>query len=192
MNKIKIFEILTIISAVGMIAWNVTDYFGGMIIHLLQYWYLIIPVLVLYVGTLVGTFIKVALTGFKANKFAVFVHLSFFVIVLCMNLVNFEIFKSKKVLRGTLKDDLFHCTLTFREDGTCENQVSGFMGFEKKYKGNYIMKGDTIIFSVVPYNNDFLPDTLLIDRIQNVIFLNKNKNGKFSTEKEWLNHFQLE
>ena len=175
-----------------MIAWNVTDYFGGMIIHLFDYWYLIIPALILYVVTLIGTFVKVALKGFKANKFIVTVHLSFFVIVFCMNLVDFEIFKSKKILKGTLKDDLFHYTLTLREDGTCENQVSGFMGFHQKFKGKYIMKGDTIIFSVVPYNNNFIPDTILFDRKQNAIFLTKDKNGNFSTEKEWLNHFELE
>ena len=66
------------------------------------------------------------------------------------------------------------------------------MGFEQKFKGEYRMKGDTIIFSVVPYDNNFIPDTILFDKKQNVIFLTKDKSGNFSTEKEWLNHFELE
>lgn len=192
MKRTKIFKILTIVAVIGMLSWNVTDYFGGMIIHLLEYWFIIIPVLILYLITLIGTIIKLTLTGYKTNKFVALVHLSFFLIVISMNLVDFELFKSKKVLSGTLKDDLFHYTLTLRENGTCENQVNGFMGFQEKFNGTYKMKGDTIIFTVVPYDNDFIPDTILLDRKQKALFLTKDKNGKFSTKKEWLNHFELE
>ena len=73
-------------------------------------------------------------------------HLIFIFFVLTTTLIESEIFKSKTVLSGTLKDDLFHYTLVFREDGTCENMVHGFLGFEDKYDGKYKMVGDTIIF----------------------------------------------
>jgi hypothetical protein len=174
-----------------MICWNITDYFGGMFIHLLQYWIIIIPIVILYIITLIGTIIKISKSGIKANKFIFGAHVIFIIFVLTTNLIESEIFKSKILLSGTLKDDLFYYTLIFREDGTCENNINGFMGFEDKYLGKYKMAGDTIIFIVKPYDNDFIPDTLLLDKKQNAIFLNKNKNGKFSTDKEWLNHFNV-
>ncbi|WP_318640233.1 hypothetical protein [Flavobacterium ardleyense] len=126
-----------------------------------------------------------------SNKIIFGTHVFFIIFVLTTNLIESEIFKSRIVLSGILRDDLFHYTLIFRENGTCENNVNGFLGFEKKYKGKYKMAGDTIIFTVKPYDNNFIPDTLLLNRKLNAIFLNKNKNGEFSTEKIWLNHFEV-
>lgn len=174
-----------------MICWNITDYFGGMIIYLLQYWIIIIPIVILYLITLIGTITKLSKSGIKLNKLIFGAHLVFIIFVLTSTLIESEIFKSKTVLSGTLKDDLFYYTLVFREDGTCENKINGFLGFEDKYDGKYKMAGDTIIFIVKPYENNFIPDTLLLDMKQNAIFLNKNKDGKFNTEKGWLNHFEL-
>ncbi|RYE50771.1 MAG: ATP-binding protein, partial [Sphingobacteriales bacterium] len=90
-----------------------------------------------------------------------------------------EFLKSKQVLSATLKDDLFHYTLIFREDGSCENQTQGFLGFEETFHGDYTLNGDTIIFKKKPYDNNFIPDTLLIDEKENAIFKEKNENGNF-------------
>jgi hypothetical protein len=170
-----------------MICWNITDYFGGMFIYLLQYWIIIIPIVILYLITLIGTIIKLSKNGIKANKLIFGTHLIFIIFVFTTKLIESEIFKSKIVLSGTLKDDLYHYTLILRDDGTCENNVNGFLGFEEKYNGKYKMDGDTIIFSKKPYDNDFLPDTLYLNKKEKAIFLNKN-----SDEKQWLNHFELE
>ncbi len=186
MTKNKTFKILVTLSVVGMICWNLTDYFGGMIIYLLQYWIVIIPIVILYFITLIGTITKLLKTGINKNKFIFTTHLIFIFFLLTTALTESEIFKSKIVLNGTLKDDLFYYTLIFREDGTCENKVNGFLGFEDKYNGKYKMIEDTIIFIIKPYDNDFLPDTLYLNKKENAIFLNKN-----SKEKEWLNHFEL-
>lgn len=174
-----------------MLCWYLTDYFGGMIIYLLQYWIIIIPIVMLYFITLIGTIISLLRSGIKANKLILGTHLIFIVFVCSEKLIESEVFKSKIVFSGTLKDDLFYYTLLFREDGTCENKVNGFLGFEEKYNGAYTMSGDTIVFSVKPYDTNFIPDTLLLDKKQNAIFFNRNKNGEFNTEKEWLNHFEL-
>ncbi len=147
--------------------------------------------MILYLITFIGTIIKLSKSGIKANKLIFGIHLIFIIFVFTTKLIESELFKSKIVLSGTLKDDLFYYTLIFRKDGTCENNVNGFLGFEDKYDGKYKMAGDTIIFTVKPYENDFIPDTLLLDKKQNAIFLNKNKDGEFSTEKKWLNHFEL-
>ncbi|WP_222597367.1 hypothetical protein [Hyunsoonleella aquatilis] len=94
-------------------------------------------------------------------------------------------------MTAILKDDLFHYTLILREDGTCENNVNGFLGFKEQFSGTYKIDGDTIIFTQKPYDNNFIPDTLLLDKKQNAIFINRDKEGKFNTEKEWLNHFKI-
>jgi hypothetical protein len=192
LSKKQTFQILTIVSVIGIICWNITDYFGGMIIYLLQYWIIIIPIVILYLITLIGTIIKLSKSGIKENKLIFGAHIIFIIFLLITNLIESEIFKSKIVLSGTLKDDLFHYTLIFREDGTCENNVNGFLGFEETYNGKYKMVGDTIIFNIKPYDNDFIPDTLLLDKKENAIFISKDKEGKFSTKKEWLNHFVVE
>jgi hypothetical protein len=192
LTKITTFQILTIIAVIGMILWNITDYFGGMIIHLFQYWYLILPTFILYLATLVGTIIRVSKDGFKSNKLILSLHVFFIVFVFASSLIESDAFKSKRVLTGTLKDDLFHYTLILRKDGTCENNVSGFLGFEKQYNGRYKMKGDTIVFTKKPYDNNFLPDTIYFNKSQKAIFIGKNKNGEFSTKKQWLNHFLVE
>jgi hypothetical protein len=183
---------LTVLSVIGMICWNITDYFGGMFIHLLQYWFLIIPMVIVYLISFIVTIIKLLKRGIKSNKLVFGAHLFLIVFLVTTSLIEADFFKSKIVLKGTLKDDLFYYTLLFREDGTCENNVNGFMGFKESFKGNYKMAGDTIIFIVKPYDNDFIPDTLLYNKKQNAIFLHKNKKGEFSTEKEWLNHFEVE
>tara|TARA_R110000868_G_scaffold409158_2_gene694217 strand:+ start:80 stop:646 length:567 start_codon:yes stop_codon:yes gene_type:complete len=175
----------------GMIIWNITDYYGGMIIHLLQYWYIIIPILILYLWSLIKTIVHISKNGIKKNGIVVGIHLMFLVFFFSVKLIDSDIFKSNRVLTGTMKDDLAHYTLILRENGTCENNVSGLFGFEKKYNGKYIMSGDTIIFTKKPYDNNFIPDTVLLDRQQNAIFIYRNKEGVFSTEKQWLNHFEL-
>lgn len=192
LSKIKPLQILTIVSIIGMICWNITDYFGGMIIRLLQYWYLIIPIIILYIITFIKTLIEVEKSGFKNNKLTVVANLLFIVFILTTSLIESDVFKSKRVLSGTLKDDLFHYTIIFREDGTCENNINGFLGYKKQYKGTYIMINDTIIFTKKPYENNFIPDTLLYDKNQNAIFINKNKQGQFNIKKEWLNHFKVQ
>ncbi len=187
MSKKQIFQILVIVSVIGMICWNITDYLGGMIIYLLQYWFIIIPIVILYFITLIGTIAILLQNGIKKNKLIFGVHLIFILFILITSLSELDIFKSRVVLRGTLKDDLFHYTLTFRENGTCENNVNGFLGFKKEYNGRYQMEGSTIIFSKKPSDNDFLPDTLYLNKKKNAIFLKKN-----TKEKKWLNHFELE
>ena len=112
--------------------------------------------------------------------------------IVLTNILQLDLFKSEKILTATLKDDQFYYTLVFRENGRCENQVSGIFGFQKVFQGKYKFQGDTIIFSKKPYDNDFIQDTLLIDRKEKAIYINKDKEGKFITKKEWLNYLEIQ
>lgn len=191
MPKLSAFQILTLFSILGMIGWNITDNYGGMIIHLFQYWYIIIPILIFYIISIFITLNKIASKGIKSNKIIFGAHVFFVLFIFSNYLLESDLLKSKRIFTGTMKDDLAHYTLIFREDGTCENHLIGFLGFEQKFNGKYSLKGDTIIFLKKPYDNDFLPDTLLLDLKQKAIFTHKNKLGNFNTKKEWLNHFEL-
>jgi hypothetical protein len=192
MNRQKTYDIFAVISTIGIFAWIVTDYFGGMFISLLSFGPLIIPIIILYIVSFGDTIISITKKGFKQNKIKVIFHgLVIFTIILT-NFLQSDHLKSKRILTAILKGDKFYYTLKFRENGSCENQVSGIFGFQEVYHGKYRLQGDTIIFSKKPYNNDFIPDTLLINRKEKAIFINKDKQGNYSTKKEWLNHFEIQ
>lgn len=192
MNRQKTYNIIAIISTLGILAWMVTDYFGGMFIYLLSYGLIIIPIIILYIVSFGDTVISLIKRGFKQNKIKMIFHGLVLLTILLTNILQSDLLKSERILTATLKDDQFQYTLVFRENGSCENQVFGIFGFQEVFHGKYRFQGDTIIFSKKPYDNNFIPDTLLIDRKERAIFINKDKQGNFNTTKEWLNHFEIQ
>jgi hypothetical protein len=189
--KIRTFEIIVIISTLGIIAWIISDYYGGMIIYLLMYGYIIFPIMIAYFFTSIMTVSKCVKNGIGENKISVFFHsLAFFAIVANM-IINSDLVKGKTILSATLRDDTFHYNLNLREDNECELVAMGLFGYKETYQGKYQIKKDTIIFSKKPYENDFIPNRLLIDKEQEAIFINSDENGNFETEKIWLNHFEI-
>ena len=191
MAKKEIFNTIAIISTLGILCWMITDFYGGMIIYLFSYGLIIIPVVILYIISFFDTIISTIKRGIKNNKVKVIFHGLLLLAIFLFNIFQSDLFKSNRILTATLKDDQFHYTLIFRENGNCENEVSGIFGFQEVFQGKYKFYGDTIVFEKKPYDNEFIPDTLLIDRNENAIFINKDKTGKFSAKKEWLNHFEI-
>jgi len=169
----------------------VTDFYGGMFIYFLSYPYLVFPIILLYIFSFFETFVSLIRNGFKKNIIKVVFHSFLITIIIIFNLMNSEVFKSKKILSATLKDDQFYYNLVFRENGKVENNINGMFGYSEQITGTYLIKGDTIIFTKVPYDNDFIPDTLFIDKEQNALFMHKDKNGKFIREKQFLNHLEI-
>jgi hypothetical protein len=191
-RKIKGFDILAIISTLGIIGWITTDYFGGMIIFLLSYSLIIIPIVIAFLVSFIETIVSLIRKGINQNKIKLLSHSTLIGFVILISVVNSDLFKSKRIVTATLKDNLYHYTLILRENGKCENNAFGMFGYTEKFKGEYYLKNDTIIFTIIPYDNDFLPDTVLLDTNQGAIFINKDKNGSFVTKKSWLNHFEIE
>ena len=169
-----------------------TDFFGGIMIYLISYWFLIIPTIGLYIASLLQTLITIIKSGFIPNKIKTAAHLTVLIAILFFNVYHSDLFKSKRILTATLKDDLFHYQLVLRENGTCENYVSGMLGFTETFYGTYLIKNDTILFTKVPYDNDFIPDTLLIDEQSDAIYTEKDINGNFIRKKSYLNHFMID
>ena len=185
-NRIRVFDIFAIISLFGMIFFLLTDFLD-------TYPFVALLIIILFVISFFETVISLIKRGVRSNRIKIIAHSIIILTMVILKLYNSnsELFKSNRMLEATLKDDLFYYTLIFRENGTVENQIDGFLGYSKTYKGTYVIKGDTVIFSKKPYDNNFIPDTLLIDRNQGVIFMKRDKNGQFSTKTEWLNHFTI-
>ena len=191
-NKISGYDIIAIVSGAGVIGWILSDFFGGMIVFLFTYGLLIIPTLLLYVFSFFETLISLTRNTQKTNKTRLVAHGIVFLAIITFNVYHSDLLRSKKVMAAILKDDLYHYRLVFRKNGIVENQVSGMLGFSQTYHGEYKIEDNLIIFSQKPYDNDFLPDTLLLHKEQGAIFIKKNESGAFSTEKEWLNHLEIE
>ena len=184
-------NLIAIISTIGIIIWMITEFYGGMFIYLLSYPFLIIPTILLYVFSFFETLVSLMKSGIKKNFIKIFFHSTLILIIIVFNLINSEVFKSKKILSATLKDYQYYYNLVFRENGEVENNINGMFGYSEQITGKYKIKGDTIIFTKVPYDNNFIPDTLLIDKVQNALFMYKDKNGEFIREKQFLNHLEI-
>lgn len=183
---------MAVLSCAGMVGWLLTQFFGGMVIWFFSYPLIIFPVLILYIVSIFNTLIAIGRKGFKSNRIKIASHGVVVVGIVASAIFASDLFKSNRIMTATLYDDLFSYTLVLRENGVCENEVNGFMGFSEVFNGQYAMKGDTIIFSKVPYDKkDFIPDTIVIDRKERAIFIERDTTGKFIREKGFLNHFKI-
>lgn len=147
--------------------------------------------ILVYIISFCETLIAVTTSGIRENRIKIYAHVSAITVVSVLVLLSSDVFKSKRILTATLKDDLFHFTLVFRENGSCEMNIIGMFGYQEDIKGSYYIKEDTIIFTKKPYTNNFITNTILIDKEQQALFLYKDSIGNFETETEWLNHFKI-
>jgi hypothetical protein len=191
MGKLKLTDILAIVAAVGILIWMITNFYGGMMIWLISYPLIVFPLIVLYIVSIINMLIAFGKNGIKHNKVKSISHGTVILAIIVMCIYNSELFKSKRIITATLYDDLFQYTLILRANGKCENEVYG-LGFSEKFSGSYRLKGDTIIFSRVPYDNKgFIPDTILIDKKEGAIFTERDTIGNFRRVKEFMNHFKI-
>ncbi len=190
--NVSITNIIAVASSIGMICWFVTDFLGGMVLWAISYISIIISILFLYVFSFIETLISLIKKRKKTSNIKLIAYGIVLLSMVTLNLYKSEIFKSEIVMKAILKDDFYHYILVFRKDNSVENQINGFMGYSKTIHGKYKIEDNLIIFQPKPYTNNFIPDTILIDRKQNALFIEKDKNGNFRTQKEWLNHFKIE
>ncbi len=186
--KLTVYDIIAIISGIGLISWIISDFFGGMILFMIAYSVIVIPILLLYIFSIFDTILSLIRKGKMISRVKLIVHMIIFLVIAMLNIYHSEIFKSEKIMSAVLNDDLYSYRLIFRKNGVVENQVNGMLGYSKTYFGEYKIEEKLIIFIKKPYENNFIPDTLLINKEENAIFLSKKTDNK----KEWLNHFKIE
>lgn len=184
----KILSVLmAIVGSAAAIYLIIADYYGGVFIHLLSYGVILLPLLGIYFVSLMSTLISVIKAGLKENKLHILILTLPIILFLASCIYDAEFHKSSKILTAVLIDDLFYYTLIFRENGDCEHEIAGFLGYEKVIKGKYYLKGDTIIFTKKPYDNNFLPDTILIDKGESKLLLRRDSLGNFNRKYDYYN-----
>lgn len=191
-NKISRYDIIAILSGVVIVVWIVSDFFGGMILHLINSWFIILPAILLYLFSFFETLISLFRNGKRTSKAKLTAHGIVILAIIAFNTYPSELFKSEKIMSAVLKDDLYHYRLIFRKNGDVANQINGILGFSQTYYGKYKIVSNLIIFSEKPYDNNFIPDTILIDAGQNALFRKKDIDGNFITKREWAEYFEIE
>lgn len=192
MRKLSILDFIAFLASIGMISWIITDFFGGMFIWSITYPFIIVPIVLLFTFSLIETTISLVRIRTQTSKVKIFSHGMVLISFLALSLYHSEIFKSEKLMTAVLSDDLNQLRLTLRKNGNAEIESMGMFGHTKTFHGKFRIDNDLILFSVKPYDSDFIPDTILIDRQQNALFIEKDARGNFQTEKIWLNHFEIE
>ena len=127
----------------------------------------------------IAFFVFFVLSITNKNRKGILIGIFILGIISISELINSEVFRSKKILEATLMDDLSAIHLTLRADKKFE-MVSSNMFNEDVYKGNYHIIDNKIIFEDKRYSNDFIPDTLTI--IDDKIILRFDVNGKPVTD----------
>ena len=157
-----------------------------------MFFYIAVLIVILYLLSLSISILSCLKNGIQNNRFKIFIHLIVLFSIMFIILLNSELFKSKQMLSATLKDDLFHYKLVLRENGIAESYIYGFLGFNERASGKYIILNDTIFFTENPFRNNFISDTILINRNQNAIFFKRKPNGEYYDSKTFLNYFEIE
>jgi Na+/proline symporter len=119
------------------------------------------------------------LTVTQKNKRGILIGILITGTVFATEIFSSELFKSKKILEATLMDDLSAIHLTLRADNTFE-VVSSTMFSEQTFKGDYRLVDNKIVFKDRPYDNDFIPDTLVI--VGDKIICRFDKSGNAVTD----------
>lgn len=170
-NKVYNYHILALILGILYLA---AYFFSGYLYETL--WILsLLPLMVFGIGFLVFFILTIK----QKNKFGILTGILVLGTVFSTELLGSELFKSKKVLEASLKDDLSEVRLTLREDKTFEI-VSQTLFTEQIFKGNYQLFGSKLIFKDKPYADDFIPDTLTI--VEDKIICRFDKNGYAVTD----------
>ena len=86
--KQKILIFLSFLSTISVISWIISDFFGGMIIFLLVYGFIIIPLLIIYVTTGIITLFKIIRKGINSTKIVTF--------LICCSIINRIFYLSKE------------------------------------------------------------------------------------------------
>lgn len=97
----------------------------------------------------------------EKKKYGITVGIVITTTVILFELFSFELFKGKKIFEATLMDDLSAIHLTLRDDNKFE-VVSSTLFSDQTFRGDFKFINNKIIFKDQHYDNDFLPDTLII------------------------------
>ena len=190
-RQITFFDILAVTSSTAVVIWLLSDFIWGILVSIVVFPILVGVILIVYIFSFSETIYSIVKQGWASNTLKMFSHVSVIGAIALMILFNSELFKSPRIITAILNDDLNQYRLVFRENGTVENHWIGMFGVSKTYTGKYYIDGKFVIFEKIPYDNNFIPDTLLIDQDKCALFMERLQGGEFYSTKKYLNHFEI-
>ena len=182
---------------IGVIALGILVFYpfeGGVVFNLFGRPYLVLPLLILVLILLIGLINSGLSALVGREKLAPIKKYSGLALIVIFGLewaLTAEVFKSDILLVASLNDDLFHEHLVLRENGTCEVETAGWLGFNQIEKSHYTFKADTIHLN---FSGEAIPpfgNILLVDTAQKAIYFKIDSTGQFNKELEWLNYLEI-
>ncbi len=139
---------------------------------------------------IIRSLIQIKRFGFKAMIYEVIVSGLFLLVILGFKTKESEILKANKIFEAKLIDDLSGINLILREDGTFETESYTIYGGDV-ITGKYELIGDTIVFKDKPYDNDFMPNRVLIDKERQRVWVKRLEDGRFDTTEYFAGFFEV-
>ena len=191
MQKRIFFLIASVIFSLSILLWTMTEYFPGLLVFIIVFRWLILPLTVGFVVTLIISIINWIRKGFKKSKIELIIHGLVILLIGISVLIESELFKSEIVLKAELIDDLSRIDLILRENEEFEMTSTGMFFYQETKTGKYIIENDTLIFSTPPYDNDFIPLKVLFLPDKNRIYFKRKVNGEIDTTDVFAYYFEI-
>ncbi len=190
-NRILFTNLAAILGCVGMLGWLITHFYGGMVLWFYSYGIFILFFLILYVFSVVETIVSYLNYG-RISVVKIAMHSAVIIVLIALNLLKVDILKPNLIMTAVHKGHTEVYRLNFRSNGTVENQVHGSYGYSETFHGSYHFEDSLVVFDEKPFNTNFIPDTLLIDKEHQVLFMRKNHKGHFIKRRVLDNYFSIQ
>lgn len=189
--KSKFLISLSTISTFILVGWIITGFFGSMILYLVVLWWILIPFILIFLTTFLITIYKTVKQGYKTNHVLIGIHGFALLSIFSLCVYESELLKSRAIVDATLIDDMSSINIKLRVNGRFQTTSTGMFFYQERRTGNYIFRGDTIVFLDRPYSNNFIPNRILVSKKDSTIYISKDKDGNFSREKTFANFFRI-
>ena len=183
-NKIVNLTLITL-GGLGLIWLSLQDDFIFIYFHPIS----IISMIFFTIGV-VRSLIQIFRLGLKTLIIETIALVVFLLTLLGLSIKDSELMKSEKILESILIDDLTSINLILRKDGSFETISNTIYGSDA-ITGEYNLIGDTIFFKDRAYDNDFIPNRILIDEERQRIWIKTKEGGKFDTTEYFAGYFEI-
>lgn len=189
--KKKLFFLFSILFSLSILLWTLTEYFPNLFFFVLVFSWIIIPLNIGFVVTLIISIRNWIRKGYKKAKIELFIHGLVILLIGISTLIASELFKSEIVLKAELVDDLSRIDLILRENEKFEMTSTGMFAYQETKTGKYKIVNDTLFFSNPPYDNDFIPLKVLFLPDKNRIYFKKHGSGEIDTTDSFARFFVI-
>jgi hypothetical protein len=187
-----LFFLISILFSLSILLWTLTEYFPDLFFFALVFPWIIIPLNIGFVVTLIISVSNWIRKGFKESKIGLIIHGLVILLIGIAVLIQSELFKSEIVLKAKLIDDLNRIALILSENKEFEMTSTGMYFYQETKTGKYKLENYTLIFSNPPYDNDFIPLKVLSLPDKNRIYFKRKQSGEIDATDVFAQFFEIE